>query len=97
MKQNARKRLKPSRQSRQMRKHKPRSNHGWVLLRPTLPMSLWTYRTETVRCALQMKFRKGGSMTIAVRRRYTGPGYLDDVIDAVRVKSLRFRREKPTI
>lgn len=97
MKKNVNKRLKPSRLSRQERKHKPRSNHGWVLFHPTLPMSLWEYRTNTVRCALTLKLKKGGSMTIAVRRRYTGPDYLDDAFDAVMKKSLRYRREKVTI
>ena len=73
MKQNVRKRLKPSRQSHQGRKHKPRGNRGWVYLHPMFPISLTKYKGLTgIQLAAHMK--GGGKRISQFRRNMNRPG-----------------------
>lgn len=73
MKQNARKRWKLSRLSRQGRKHKPRGNRGWVYLHPMFPISLAKYKGLT---AVQMvaHMKGGGKRVSQFRRNMDYPG-----------------------
>ena len=93
MKQNARKRLKPSRPSRQGRKHKPRGNRGWVYLHPMFPISLTKYK-KLPHAMMVFHLKGGGIFVSQIRRNLDHPQEISSrAWFKLNAKMARFRRE----
>lgn len=95
MRQTRKKRLQPSRQTRQGRKHKPRGRRGWVYLHPMFPIALTEYKgLMSIVITATPKEKGGRKFKAQIRRSVCNPQeYYKRTYFKIHAKLLRFWRE----